>query len=579
LIINPKKGVDYAKINPSESRQIFIRDALVEGQIVTKGEFHRYNQSLLDEVTSLEDKSRRRDIVVDPEELVRFYDAIIPEDVCTTSQFEKWRKIYEQNHPRGLHFAREQLLLDDAIAVSAQDYPDQIEMNGMVLPLKYHFAPGEVDDGVTLICPVEVVNRVSIQDCEWLVPGMIEEKITLLIKALPKNLRRNFVPAPDYAAAASASMNREDGSLLGCLSRQLQRMTGIQLTMDDWDSSNLPVHLKMRFVIVGNAGQELRSGRDLPALQEAYVGEVEETLLRFSDNSIERDSVTDWNFGDLPLKVDIEKSGMTLQGYPALLEHENGVGIKLFATESAAMSAMPVGVRALYKEVLRDDVRYLQRKLPGIDVLALRFTPFGNKASLIDDILNAALDETFVDKSNLPRTRDEFLNTLEKNKPRLIANANELCETLGRVFEQHRQVAKRLEKSMSLSWIEPAGDIKDQIAALIYRGFVSQTGLTRLRRVPVYFQAMDKRLDSIDQAPDKDRRRRAELLPVWESFKALAKNKDDDMDYYNARLATRWAFEELRISLFAQELGTQEKVSVSRLENRVHDLAKWLPKL
>jgi len=212
LIINPKKGVDYAKINPSESRQIFIRDALVEGQIVTKGEFHRYNQSLLDEVTSLEDKSRRRDIVVDPEELVRFYDAIIPEDVCTTSQFEKWRKIYEQNHPRGLHFAREQLLLDDAIAVSAQDYPDQIEMNGMVLPLKYHFAPGEVDDGVTLICPVEVVNRVSIQDCEWLVPGMIEEKITLLIKALPKNLRRNFVPAPDYAAAASASMNREDGS-------------------------------------------------------------------------------------------------------------------------------------------------------------------------------------------------------------------------------------------------------------------------------------------------------------------------------------------------------------------------------
>jgi len=335
----------------------------------------------------------------------------------------------------------------------------------------------------------------------------------------------------------------------------------------------------MRFVIVGNAGQELRSGRDLPALQEAYVGEVEETLLRFSDNSIERDSVTDWNFGDLPLKVDIEKSGMTLQGYPALLEHENGVGIKLFATESAAMSAMPVGVRALYKEVLRDDVRYLQRKLPGIDVLALRFTPFGNKASLIDDILNAALDETFVDKSNLPRTRDEFLNTLEKNKPRLIANANELCETLGRVFEQHRQVAKRLEKSMSLSWIEPAGDIKDQIAALIYRGFVSQTGLTRLRRVPVYFQAMDKRLDSIDQAPDKDRRRRAELLPVWESFKALAKNKDDDMDYYNARLATRWAFEELRISLFAQELGTQEKVSVSRLENRVHDLAKWLPKL
>jgi len=285
LIINPKKGVDYSKINTGESRQIFIRDALVEGLIVTKGEFHRYNQSLLDEVTSLEDKSRRRDIVVDPEELVRFYDAIIPDDICTTSQFEKWRKVYEQDNPRGLHFEREQLLMDDAVAVSAQDYPDQIEMNGMVLPLKYHFAPGEDDDGVTLICPVEILNRVSIQQCDWLVPGMIEEKITLLIKALPKNLRRNFVPAPDFAVAACASMNREDGSLLGCLSRQLQRMTGIELTLDDWDTSSLPQHLKMRFVVVGNAGQELRSGRDLPALQDAYVGEVEETLLKFTTKS------------------------------------------------------------------------------------------------------------------------------------------------------------------------------------------------------------------------------------------------------------------------------------------------------
>jgi len=270
---------------------------------------------------------------------------------------------------------------------------------------------------------------------------------------------------------------------------------------------------------------------------------------------------------------------MTLQGYPALLAHDKGVGIKLFATESSAISAMPGGVRALYKEVLRDEVKYLQRKLPGIDILALRFTPFGNKASLIDDILNASLDETFVDVSNLPRTHGAFQTSLEKNKPQLILNAGELCETLGRVFEQHRQVAKRLEKSMSLSWIEPAGDIKDQIAALIYPGFVSDTGLARLRRLPVYFQAMDKRLDSIDQAPDKDRRRRAELLPVWESFKSLPRDKDNDPDYRMARIAARWAFEELRVSLFAQDLGTQEKVSVSRLENRVHDLAKWLPKL
>lgn len=579
LIINPKKGVNYAPINPQESRQIFIREALVAGALITKGDFHRYNLDLLDEVTSLEEKSRRRDIVVDPEELVRFYDAIIPDDVCTASSFEKWRKIFEDQTPRGLYFAREQLLLDDAAEVSARDYPDQMEIGGMVLPLRYHFAPGETDDGVTLICPVEVLNRVSAARCEWLVPGMLEEKIALLIKALPKSLRRNFVPAPDFASAAHKSMSPEDGSLLGSLSRQLLRMTGVRVTQEEWDSTVLPDHLKMRFDVVGDNGKSLRSGRDLDHLQAAFVGEVEDTLLRFSDNSIEREQVCDWNFGDLPLSVDIEKSGMTLQGFPALMANDKGVGIKLFATESAAKSAMPAGVRALYKELLKDEMRYLQRKLPNINVLSLRFTPFGNKQVLIEDIINAAIDETFLDLGNLPRTRDAFLDRFNKSRGDLVAVAGQICDVLGRVFEQHRQVAKRLEGSMSLSWIEPAGDIKDQISKLIYAGFVTQTGLHRLQRLPMYFQAIDKRLDAIDRAPDKDRRRRSELLPVWESYKALPLDRDEDPTYVAALRAVRWTFEELRISLFAQDLGTAEKVSISKMENRIKDLSRWMPKL
>ncbi|NND92493.1 MAG: ATP-dependent RNA helicase HrpA [Granulosicoccus sp.] len=579
LIINPRMGVNYARINPQESRQIFIREALVAGELTTRGEFHRYNQALLDEVTTLEEKSRRRDIVVDPEELVRFYDAIVPEDICTASAFETWRKTFEAEHPRGLYFEREQLLVDESIDVSARDYPDQIEMGGMVLPLRYHFAPGEEDDGVTLICPVEVLNRVSSTACEWLVPGMLEEKITLMIKALPKSLRRNFVPAPDFAAAANAAMTAQEGSLCASLSRQLQRMTGVAISQEDWDCSNLPAHLSMHFEVIGSQGQVLRSGRDLGVLQQAFVDEVEETLLRFSDNSIERDQVSDWNFGDLPESVNIERSGMTLQGYPALLVNRDGVGIKLFATHASAMSAMPAGVRALYRQVLKEEVRYLQRKLPNIDVLSLRFTPFGSKKLLVDDIIDAAIDEAFIDRDNLPRTRDAFTAALESGRPALVGIAGELCDILGRVFEQHRQVAKRLEGSISLSWIEPAVDIRDQIAQLIYAGFVTRTGLSRLARLPVYFQAMNKRLDAIDMAPDKDRRRRAELLPVWESFKALPTERDDDPVYRQAHADLRWAFEELRVSLFAQDLGTREKVSVSRLEKRVSELGRWLPKL
>lgn len=579
LIINPRKGIDYSRINPKESRQIFIREALVNGELITKGDFHRYNQQLLEEVTTLEEKSRRRDIVVDPEELVRFYDALIPEDICTAASFEKWRKAFELNNTRALFFVREQLLNDDAVSVSAHDYPDQIEMQGMVLPLRYHFAPGEEDDGVTLVCPVEVLNRVSAARCEWLVPGMLDEKIALLIKSLPKTLRRNFVPAPDFAAAASAAMQPGNGSLLGALSQELHRMSGVKVTRDDWDSSDIPTHLKMRFSVVGAHGQELNSGRDLEALQENYVGEVEQTLLKFSDNSIEKDQVTDWNFGDLPESVDIEKSGMTMQGYPALQETDGGVGIKLFATPSSASMAMPAGLRALYKEVLRDEVKYLQRKLPNINVLSLRFTPFGNKQALVSDIVNAAIDETFLSGGELPRSRDAFSSCLRENRGRLVGNAGEFCDLIGRVFEQHRQVARRLEGSISLSWIEPAGDIKDQISSMIFTGFVTHTGLRRLARLPVYFQAMDKRLDSIDKAPDKDRRRRAEFLPVWERFKALPVDKDDDPDYRATHIALRWSFEELRVSLFAQDLGTSEKVSVSRLENRVQELAKWMPKL
>ena len=580
LIVNPKKRVNYAPINPAESRQIFIRDALVGGELRTKGDFHRYNQALLEEVATLEDKSRRRDIVVDPEELVRFYDTIIPEDICTTASFETWRQEYEQSHPRALYFEREQLLADEASEVSERDYPDQIEMNGVVLPLAYHFAPGEEDDGVTLVCPVELLNRVSANRCEWLVPGMLEEKLALMIKALPKHLRRNFVPAPDFARAANEAMTPCDDPLAGALSRQLQRMSGVEVPRSAWAGATLPPHLIMRFEVRASDGRTLRTGRDLAALQADYAAEVEDALLHFSgEGGIEREVVTDWNFGDLEESVDMERGGVTMRGWPALEATSDGVGVKLFATEAAARTAMPGGVRALYREVLREEVRYLRRKLPAIDVLALRFTPFGDKKTLIEDIIDAAIDATFIDPDDLPRTRDAFRARLDAGRGEFVGTANRISERLAQVFEQHRQVARRMEGNIPLSWIEAVGDIRDQIRALLYPGFVSATGTERLERLPVYLQAIDRRLDGIDKAPDKDRARRAELLPVWEAFKALPATREDDADYGGAHRSLRWAFEELRVSLFAQDLGTREKVTVARLENRVATLKERAPAL
>ncbi len=572
LVINPKKRVNYSPINPSESREIFIRDALVGGALQTQGDFHRHNLALIEEVTTLEDKSRRRDIVVDPEELVRFYDAVIPEDINTAKSFETFRKTYEQDQPRGLYYTRDQLLRDDEVEVSERDFPNQLDLGGMVLPLRYHFAPGEVDDGVTLMCPVDVLNRVPPALPDWLVPGMLEEKITLLIKGLPKAVRRNFVPAPDFAHAAVNAMTHGQGVLTQELSAHLKRMTGMPVPSTEWDASGLPDHLRMRFEVIDNEGKRIDSGRDLTTLQETWLDHVEESLLKFSDNSIEQDQVLDWNFGDLPDAVDIEKAGITMQGYPALQATDEGVALKLFATPGAAKQSMPVGLRALYRQSLKDEIRYLQRKLPAINVLCLRFAPFGTKKQLTDDIINAALDHVFIQDKPLPRTRDAWLASMEAGRPQLVPVAGEICGVLERVFEAHRQVAKRIEGSVSLSWIEAVKDIKEQISSLLFVGFVTATGLPRLARLPVYFDAMHRRVLAIDQAPDKDRRRRSEFSPVWLDFQNLPSERADDPDFHELWLSIRWAFEELRISLFAQELGTQEKVSVSRMENRVAEL-------
>nr|MBX2838982.1 ATP-dependent RNA helicase HrpA [Gammaproteobacteria bacterium] len=576
LIINPKKRVNYSAINPSESREIFIRDGLVGGALQTKGGFYQHNLDLLQEVNELEDKTRRRDIAVDPEMLVRFYDAIVPEDVCTLAAFDTFVKTLEAENPRALYFSRDMMFADDEVEVDSIDFPDQLDIGDMVLPLRYQFSPGTDSDGVTLMCPVEVLNRVPAPLCEWLVPGMLEEKVTSMLKALPKSLRRNFVPAPDFAKACVASMAGSKRPLSEALSVELQRMTGVSVPRSEWEESALSEHLKMRFEVIDSQGKTLAVGRDLEKLQHRFLEQVEQSLLQFSDTTLERDEVTDWDFGDLPHSVDIDRAGVTLKGYPALHVVEGKVGIKLFADQTAAAQAMPAGLRQLYKVALKDELRYLQRGLPNIDVLALRFAPFGTKAHLVTDIIDAAIDQTFILDTELPRTAESYQQGLTERQSQLVPNATEICLAVEQVFEQHRVVAKRLEGSVSLSWIEPARDIQDQIRSLLYVGFISATPMSVLQRMPLFFKAIGRRLDAIDQAPDKDRRRRSELAPVWESFKALPTHSPQSSQYHQKHQDLRWAFEELRISLFAQELGTSGKVSISRLEKRISDLQQLL---
>ncbi len=576
LIINPKKRVNYAPHNAAMAREIFIREGLVGGAMNSRGKFLAHNLALMDEVTGLEEKSRRRDIVVDPEELVRFYDALLPDDINTTTAFETWRRNVEADTPKILYFSRDMLIRDDAETVDTHQFPESMEFGSLTVPLTYHFAPGEDRDGVTLVVPVELVNRLERNRCEWLVPGMIEDRIAALIKSLPKAYRKHFVPAPDFARALTESMPFAEGALRQAMATQLLRMTGVDVPVAEFDVQSLPAHLNMRFEVTDADGLVLETSRDLSALQKNYVSTVESSLLQFSHNSIERDNVIDWNFGDLPESVEIQKGGISMQGHPALVAEsealDSEVSIKLFATPEKAAAAMRSGLRALYRRVLSDEVRYLKRKLPDINLLSLRFAPFGTKELLVADIINAAVDKTFIEAAPFPREREQFQQLLTQHRKELVGHASAICEDLSQVFEQHRLLSKRLDGSVSLSWVEPVKDIRDQIEGLLFPGFVSVTGADRLRRLSVYFQAINKRLDGIDKSPDKDRRRRAELLPVWERFKHLPTYREAPPNYVELHQGIRWSFEELRVSLFAEGLGTIEKVSVSRLENRIDAL-------
>jgi len=584
LIVNAKKRVNYCPINPEESRTIFIRDALVPGLLKTSGKFLRHNLDLVDEIDELENKSRRRDLLVDPTELALFYEQVIPAEVNSTASFETWRKKFEEDNPRGLYFTRELVLAGDDETVSENAFPESLEFGNVTLPLEYHFSPGAVDDGVTLVVPVALINRIEPQRCEWLVPGMLEDKTVALIKSLPKNLRRNFVPAPDYAKSCIESFRSGDVdrnlSLAVGLAQVLRRLGGFEVSPTAFDADALPDHLRMNFRIVGPNGKLLRQGRNLATLQKDYTGQLEEQLLGFNDNSLERDDVREWNFGDLPESVEIENNGIKMRGHPALQfvpatdDDEDRIALKLFASPQRAQIEMRRGVIALYKRVLHEEVKYLSRKLPGIDTLSLRFTPFGTKQQLIDDIVDTAISHTFVDEKPFPRQREEFLKQLADKRAELVPVAGDICAQLEQAFELYRLVARRMDGSLPLSWIEAVSDIKDQVSRLIFPGFVHATGVQQIPRLQAYFRAISRRLDAIDHAPDKDRKRRSELLPVWERFKLLPETNDDRPDYHKQYRKLRWSFEELRISLFAQDIGTVEKVSVSRLENRLQALVE-----
>ncbi len=572
LIVNPGRRVNYARIDAAAARELFIREALVRGDYRSRGEFLAHNLGLVREVEALEHRSRRRDILEDEESLFAFYDARIPAAVADGPSFEAWRKQAEREQPRLLYFERAALMLQDADHVSAGRFPETLRVGALELPLSYHFEPGAVEDGVSVTVPLAALNQLPAERFDWLVPGLLNEKLTALIRALPKGLRRNFVPAPNFAAALEQRLSPREGALLPAMAGELQRMTGVSIPADAWRLELLPEHLRMNFRVMGPDGTLLGHGRDLEALRAQLGGRAARDFERLPAHDLERETVSDWDFGALPESVSREVGGVRLQGFPALVEETDRVALRLLDTPEQAQRAHRRGLLRLLQTVLREQVRYLQRNLPQAKAMCLHYAPVGGCESLKADIVDAAFERVFLAEP-LPREAEAFQSRLAAGRARLVDEANALAGQVAAALAEYHALARALKGGVAPQWLSAVGDVREQLERLIYPGFVAGTPAAWLGELPRFLKAISVRLQRLEQNPQRDRQPAASLAPLWEGYWAVRRPRPE-LDTQPEWVEFRWLLEELRVSLFAQELGTSCPVSAKRLEARWRELSR-----
>ncbi|RCX32147.1 ATP-dependent RNA helicase HrpA [Thioalbus denitrificans] len=588
LVLQPKRPVHYGPVAPDEAREIFIRAALVRGDYRTDAEFFAHNRALIEEVEGLESKSRRRDILVDEAVLYEFYDRQVPAGIHSGAQFEKWLRQAGRERPDLLHLSREYLMQHGAAGITEDSFPGTLEVEGLTLPLDYHFEPGHEADGVTVSVPAAALNQLRPEAFGWLVPGLLRDKVIALIKSLPKSLRRSFVPVPDFADACLERMEAGAGELTVALGTALAQMTGIRVPAEAWREAALPDHLRMRFRVL-EGKRELASGRDLPALRDQLQGVARQSFRKASDRRFEREGIRSWDFGDLPEQVVLDSRG-GLSGYPGLVDRGEAVDLRLFDTPQKAETASRHGLTRLFLLALGTDARRLAKGLPVSRAMCLHYTlavraeppatvmlpaddpDLAPCEALRRDLLRAAAVEVFLGDAPLARDRQAFERRLEEGRRRLVETANRLAASTERALETYHGVAGRLAREPGPADAPAWADLREQLGALVYRGFAAVTPAESLRHLPRYLAAMERRLEKRALNPARDDQSMAEIRPLWEAWRRRAEVVAGEGRCDPALVAFRWALEELRVSLFAQELKTAQPVSLKRLRNRWAEL-------
>ena len=568
LPIVAKRKINFGPVDPVVSRELFVRHALVQGEYRTGAPFFKHNRDLIEGVEELEAKSRRQDILVDEELLYAFFDKIIPPNIYSGHQFEKWRKSAERENKQLLYLKEEDLMQHQAGGVTEARFPSQLNFNGIVLDVEYQFAPGIAGDGVSIRVPVAVLNQLHPQRFEWLVPGLLEDKIVAMIKSLPKGLRKNFVPAPQYAAACVDALAASDEPLKDALAKQLLRMTGVTVPTEDWNLDNVPPYLFANFRVIDTNGKVISEGRDLRKLQRELEGATELVFEALSDSEFEQENVTRWDFGDIPEFVELENHGMKLRAYPAIVEEHEQVHLRLVDSPDKAYKQSLAGMRRLVMVSLPQQIKYLRKNLPGIDKMCINYRNVGSSDELRDSIVKAVVDRVFLADRKFITSQKEFLQRLEEGRNQLMDTANKVCSLLAEVLERYKQVEKQLKGNVPANWINAISDIRQQLNHLVYAGFVVNTPFEWLQHMPRYLKALERRLEKLKLDVNKDRQLMMDIKPLWEQYQQR-REKHEKLGLEDPELLRyRWLLEELRVSCFAQELKTIEPVSPKRLEKQ-----------
>ncbi|RFA14164.1 ATP-dependent RNA helicase HrpA [Subtercola boreus] len=586
-----KRRVQFSRVDAAYARELFIRHALVDGDWESHHAFDRENRRFRDELAEIEERSRRRDLLLDDEAVFEFYDKRLPRDVNTARSFDGWWKKARHDTPALLSMTVESLLPDGAPEIDESQFPAAWQQGDQQLALSYRFEPGSEDDGVTVTVPLALLPRLEPTGFEAQVPGFREELVTALIRSLPKASRRNFVPATDWASkllgalpdAADATGNGtghaapsgDDLTFLASLAQTMSRLAYVPVAASDFDRTRLPSHLSVSFRVVDETGKTVAASKDLPALQARFRSAARDSVARASRqtaHALERSGLTTWDSTELPKFVDTKLQNSVIRAYPAIVDEKTSVAIRLMSTQQEADRLSPAGIRRLLLLAVPSPVSYVREHLSQNEKLILATSPYASIQALFDDCLAACADEVLrsAHPTRLLYTRAEFEAVRDRLSAGIIDSMYQTVATVAATLAKARDAERALKTVTSVSLLPALSDARAQLAALIFPGFISSTGIVQLQNYPRYLTGVEQRMQKLPDAPARDRAWLNEVQNATARYEAsggtLPLPKDPATVLSTPIIRARWLIEELRISLFAQSLGTAEPVSLQRLQ-------------